>query len=296
MPQPSKYPLHIHWSREDVSQGIANPHERRRYQNRINQRACRSRRRNEAKVSTDGSNQANVIQTDLPLTLRRTQATSAPEMDFSKIWEAIESYDPYSWETNPLIRAFKDFLYHNWLVQAPRPALLPSLVQFNLMGALMANAGVLGITSSQLADEAISHFCAAGPWPSSVNLEVGTLPIALRPTNLQRRTLHHPWFDLLPIPQMRDNLLRHGMERLDEDDLCHALGGFRDHTDAGLLVWGNSWDSYSWEVTEVFARSSWGWIIAGCWELCQSTNKWRAQRGEPPLFYSSSQDSAKQAE
>ncbi|KAI0423851.1 hypothetical protein F5Y09DRAFT_326212 [Xylaria sp. FL1042] len=296
MTQPSKYPLHVHsslipWSREDVWQGIANTRERRKYQNRINQRARRSRRRTEAKPSIEAHNQANVTQTDSSLILRHIQATWVPCIEIEKIWEIIKTHDPKSWETDPLVRAFKDFIYTNWLVKAPRPALLPSLVQFNFVRALMANAGVLGLTSNQFEDDAISHFYAAGPWPSSVNLKDDTLPSGLQPTDLQRRTFHHPWFDLLPMPRMRDNLFRSGIECIDQDELCCAMGGFGDKRDAGLLVWGVSWDARSWEVTEDFARSPWAWIFEGCWELCESTNKWRAQRGEPPLFYSPSQKS-----
>ncbi|KAI1421756.1 hypothetical protein F5Y12DRAFT_787272 [Xylaria sp. FL1777] len=295
MAQPLKYPMHVHstlmlLSREDVRQGIANTRERRKYQNRINQRARRSRRRNAAKAPIDGSEHANVTQTDSPLTSRHVVPTSVPQLDIGKIWEVIKALDTHSWENTPLIQAFKDSMYRNWLVKAPLPALLPSLVQFNLMQAFMLNAVTLGLTIRQLEDDAISHFYMARPWPPSVNLKVDTLPSALRPTDLQRRTFHHPWFDLIPIPQMRDNLFRRGMQYIDEDDLCSAVGGFAAGKNAGFLVWGNAGDSYSWEVTEAFLRSSWGWVIEGCWELFESTNKWRAQRGEPPLFNSASQN------
>lgn len=148
----------------------------------------------------------------------------------------------------------------------------------------MANAKILGLTYTELEDEAISSFSVEGPWPPGRTLEVGTLPTELRPTDLQRRTLHHPWLDLLPIPHMRDNLLRRGVECFDEDELCCAMVGRTGLGSTGFIVWGDPWDSCGWEVTEGFARSSWGWTIAGCRELYRSTNKWRAQRGEPPLF------------
>lgn len=207
-----------------------------------------------------------------------------PRVDFAKIWDVIETRDPKSWEADPCIRAFKEFIYANWLAQAPRPALLSSLVQFNFVRALMTNAAVLGITSSELGGETISYFYATGPCLSTVNPKVDALPSGLQPTDLQRRTLHHPWFDLLPVPQLRDNLFRHGIETLDEDDLCCTLGGLGEHGDSGFIIWGNSWDVSSWEVTEDFTRSAWGWVIDGCFELYESTNKWRAKRGEPPLF------------
>ncbi|KAI3323636.1 hypothetical protein HD806DRAFT_497397 [Xylariaceae sp. AK1471] len=301
MAQPSNYTQDLDfglnsqpvpWSREDDWQGIGNSRERRRIQNRINQRARRSRRRNEVKVPTDDSsgNTTAPRRDYSPLTLSLIRATSVGQADFEKIVGAINILDPQSSENQSLIRAFEAFIYKNCLASAPRPALLPILVQFNFSQALMANAGVLGLSSKELDDEAISLFHVAGPWPPSINLEVGTLPLGLQPTDLQRSTLHHPWLDLLPIPQMRDNLFRRGPEFFDEEDLCRAMRGRRAGSNAGFLVWSDPWDSSGWEVTEDFARSSWGWTIAGCWELCRSTNKWRAQRGEPPLFYSISQD------
>ncbi|KAI0438154.1 hypothetical protein F4803DRAFT_535964 [Xylaria telfairii] len=288
MSQPSNYPLRLHptpliLSREDNWQGISNTSERRRIQNRINQRTRRSRRRNEAKVSTDGSRRstnANVVQTDLCLASRSPLATSIRQVDYEKIIAAINIRDPECWENHSLVRAFEAFVYDKWLVRAPMPALLPSLVRFNFARAIMANAKILGLTYNELDDEAISSFNLEGPWPPGRTLEIGTLPTELQPTDLQRRTLHHPWLDLIPIPNMRDNLLRRGVECFDEDELCCAMVG---HS-AGFIVWGDAWDSCGWEVTEGFAQSPWGWTIAGCWELYQSTNKWRAQRGEPPLF------------
>ncbi|KAI8633902.1 hypothetical protein F5Y19DRAFT_415661 [Xylariaceae sp. FL1651] len=292
MTQPSDYSLHLNappmsWSQEDNWLGIGSARERRKIQNRINQRARRSRRRNKAnKVSTDDtSKNANVLREDSPPMLSLIQPASVPQGDLKEIVEAINVRNPQSSENQCLIRAFEAFFYNNWQMSAPRPALLPSLVRFNLTRALITNAEVLGLTSSQLDDEAISHFHAVGPWPPSVNLEVNTLPAGLQPTDLQRRTLHHPWIDLLPIPQMRDNLFQRGLEHLDEDDLCYAMRGRGDYRNAGFFIWSDPWDPSGWEVTEDFARSSWRWILAGCLEICRSTNKWRAQRGEPPLFY-----------
>ncbi|KAI0537912.1 hypothetical protein GGR58DRAFT_469888 [Xylaria digitata] len=290
MSQFSNYPLHLHpspvsWSREDDWQGMSNARERRKIQNRINQRARRSRRRKEAEVSTDDSNYAHVIRAESPLASRHDQATLAQQLGFEKIIEAMNIRDPQSWVTHSLILAFEAFIYNNWLISTLRPALLPDLVQFNFARALMANARVLGLTSSYLHDDAISYFHVAGPPPPNIHVEVDVLPAGLQPTDLQRCEPHHPWLDLIPIPQMRDNLIRRGERCFDDEQLCRAMRGHGDRTDAGFIVWGDSWDPSSWEVTEGFARSSWGWTIEGCWGLFRSTNKWRAQRGEPPLFY-----------
>jgi hypothetical protein len=38
-----------------------------------------------------------------------------------------------------------------------------------------------------------------------------------------------------------------------------------------------------WEVTEGFLRK-WGFLLEGCDELIESTNRWRALRGEERLI------------
>ncbi|KAI0965392.1 hypothetical protein F4678DRAFT_452911 [Xylaria arbuscula] len=284
-------PLHsdatiLPWSREDLCRGIANTRERRKIQNRINQRARRTRRRAEAQASTDDPNHASVIQLNQALAIRAIPLLQL--LDVENMWDAIQTHDPKSWEAEPRVRAFKDFIYNNWLASAPLPALLPHLVQFNFVRALMANAGALGLTAGHLEEDAISPFCVTGPrLPTDhVDSTVGSLPNGLKPTDLQRRTVHNPWYDLFPIPRMRDNLLSRELNDEHQDELCCTMGGFGDVKDAGFLIWGNSWECSNWEVTEDFVRSPWRWVIEECWELCESTNRWRAQRGEPPLFFS----------
>lgn len=101
----------------------------------------------------------------------------------------------------------------------------------------------------------------------------------LQPSALQVTTLHHPWIDLLPVPEMRDNLFRRGMDSFDEDDLCHAMKGSLPDHNPGVLVWRDPWDPNGWEVTESFIKD-WGWVVVRCWDLLRSTNKWRAKRRE----------------
>lgn len=164
---------------------------------------------------------------------------------------------------------------------SPRTDLLLHLFQFNFTRALMENTKVLGLRPDQLHDEAISPFNTAGPWPDDC---LRTLPINLQPTLIQRAIEHHPWLDLLPVPQMRDNLILAG-EFEEEAELCRDMKG-RGNTrqgKSGIIVWSDPWDPAGWEVTEPFARS-WGWVIRNCHDLARSTNWWRAQRNEKPLF------------
>lgn len=55
----------------------------------------------------------------------------------------------------------------------------------------------------------------------------------------------------------------------------------------GLIVWGESWDFESWEVTPGFVRK-WPWLLRDCEDLIACSNRWRAKRCERPLMYPSS--------
>lgn len=169
------------------------------------------------------------------------------------------------------------------MVRAIGSTMLPSVVQFNIFRALISNAEVLGLTSDQFHDDAVSPFVLQGPWPANLKLTTKELPSGLWPTTLQCSTYHHPWIDLLPIPRLRDNILERQVESYDEEGLCCAITGQGHRQVRGLVVWREPWDPSGWEVTEEFVRT-WGWVVAGCQNLFRSTNMWRERRGERPLF------------
>ncbi|KAF7893625.1 uncharacterized protein EAF02_001163 [Botrytis sinoallii] len=156
------------------------------------------------------------------------------------------------------------------------------LVKVNVFRALISNSMTLGIPSDVITnDDATSAFC-----PPSVDVNgILALPPTLRPTDLQTRIPHHPWIDCLPVPQMRQNLIRAG-NTYDVMDLCGDLVGlFSAGTGrTGMVIWGEPWDVASWEVTEGFLER-WGWTIKGCWDLFESTNRWRAERGQMALQF-----------
>lgn len=207
--------------------------------------------------------------------------------DIKAIAEAIESVKILNMDSGYNMRtmqAFESFAYRYYASRAPAITLRPTLSQFNFIRALWANVEVLGLSSSQMSDDdAPSQFNSfySSSTEASTAL-VSRLPHGLRPTNLQCATPHHPWIDLLPIPEMRDNIFRRGFDSFDEDELCHDMRG-RAFQDPGVLVWTDPWDPSGWEVTESFVKS-WTWALVGCVELFRSTNKWRALRGEKPLF------------
>jgi hypothetical protein len=166
----------------------------------------------------------------------------------------------------------------------PRPDLLLGLTQLNFLRALYSNIDILGLSENEMHDDAISPFCTANSWHAEHS--ESTLPQCLKPTSIQRSEFHHPWIDLLPSSNMRDNLILAG-DTFDDIELCHDLCGYRaasrNEKHGGVIVWKDPWDPTGWEVTETFMRK-WGWVLRDCWDLFQSTNHWRAKRGERPLF------------
>lgn len=75
---------------------------------------------------------------------------------------------------------------------------------------------------------------------------------------------------------------------IDEHDLCRDLcGGLcedcNDLDEKGMLVWNDPWNASGWEITEGFARK-WGFLLKGCHELVEASNKWRKLRNEDRLI------------
>ncbi|KAH8808748.1 hypothetical protein F5884DRAFT_380813 [Xylogone sp. PMI_703] len=128
----------------------------------------------------------------------------------------------------------------------------------------------------------------------SMSADYSHIPASLRPTVLQRNITHHPWIDVIPSPQFRDNILQASLEWLDdpkETELCEDITGVGalqvSCIRPGMLVWGDSWDSYHWEVTEEFA-TKWSGLLKNCHDIIESTNHWRSARGEDNIKWEDS--------
>ncbi|KAL2066447.1 hypothetical protein VTL71DRAFT_2518 [Oculimacula yallundae] len=171
---------------------------------------------------------------------------------------------------------------HRFTMGSPGRDQVLVLIKLNVFRALMCNSITLGIPSDVIMeDDAISTF-----FPQTVSVSrILTLPKDLRPTESQTRVTHHPWIDCLPVPQMRENLI-HAGDTFDDMQLCGDLIGlFSTGTGrTGIVVWGEPWEVAGWEVTEEFLKF-WGWTIKGCWDLFESTNRWRRERGDQELCF-----------
>lgn len=165
--------------------------------------------------------------------------------------------------------------------------LLLSVMQFNVIRAVVVNARWLGLPMERMGEDIISPFyVGSGSLPALPPAAGGQqhVPLALRPTALQRQVAHHPWIDLCPQPSLRDALLRR-LHELDEDEFCHHMflqSHMSDDGMIGMVVWGEAWDPASYEMSATMVRK-WPWLADECPDIIRTTNYWRATRRERPL-------------
>ncbi|KAH8589159.1 hypothetical protein B0O99DRAFT_692729 [Bisporella sp. PMI_857] len=120
------------------------------------------------------------------------------------------------------------------------PSVTTILIQLNVFNALAHNGAILGIPSETLCNKALlSLFDSTGPL-SPVSERC---PVSLYPTTIQKTVPHHPWIDLFPIPQMRDNFIL-ASNSINEEELGTDIVSIRDSADEKptLIVWGNPSD------------------------------------------------------
>ncbi|PKX91425.1 DUF3425 domain-containing protein [Aspergillus novofumigatus IBT 16806] len=235
----------------DEWDGIRNPAERRRRQNRVNQRAYRLRNRHRARP-----------------------VEKTPEIPQSS---TVTVSQPHLQE---LLERFIYAAYGNYIRGSPATDQLLTLTRVNVYRAYLHNITLLGLSPDGLCEaDILSPFNQTQPWSTK-----DSLPPALQPTVIQQSGQHHPWLDFFPHPRARDNLIQ-AQNNYDEDEFCLDILGFWSHSapENMLLVWGEPTDPGNWEVTELFIKK-WGWVISGCPDILHNTNKWRARRGETPIF------------
>ncbi|KAJ6125617.1 hypothetical protein N7471_012934 [Penicillium samsonianum] len=277
---------------EDDWTGKADPKERKRLQDRINQRNLRQRKKAgyshpecDLHSPRDLSN-ANEVpyeplgeQNILPPHHGHHLATCSCQPKFLNI-DSFTACEPDSEKTEQFILGYSNWMHGEYLKGSPRAETLLSLVQFNMTRALVANAKTLGLTTRLMSRQARSHFASAGVETTFID----SLPPSLQPTIFQLTIPHHPWIDLLPVPELRDNLLHRSPDLYDAAQLCRDMRGFQQVTGGrgGVAVWGQSWDPHGWEISPAFAQK-WPWVVQNCHSLLESTNHWRRTRGEAPL-------------
>ncbi|KAL5342002.1 hypothetical protein BJX70DRAFT_357548 [Aspergillus crustosus] len=262
-------PQQVHvWKADDDWTGVVDRKERRRLQNRQNQRKWRERRKATKRSRSPRDSQSPSDASSLVLSDEKPiLCANAP---------------PGTLEHR---RQFEATIRQSFLNGSPQIDHLIGLTRLNVHSAINENIRAIGMDVDWMAcDDSISIFNIKGP--HTVQMTWDTIPVSLRPTEIQQSMPHHPWLDFFPFPRMRDCLIM-AAHLFDDDELCHDLMAFWDtrNTNATMIVWGQSWDPRNWEVTEGFA-AKWGWLLRGSPELLVSTNYWRRRKGEPAIVWS----------
>ncbi|QPC67372.1 hypothetical protein HYE67_009603 [Fusarium culmorum] len=263
---------------DDDWMGITDARDRRRRQNRINQRAYR-----QFNHSNPTTKRRYIIETDSDKGKRKARDTVHDGLTTTSEGILILPTP----RDRAIAYAFMQLVEVQHSLNSHRPAMLPSLIRLNAVNAVSKNASHIGIPLEGLCcDDVTSPWSIKTLGPLESTTTSLSCPESLHPTKLQTEIEHHPWVDLLPFPQLRDNMLRaYTGGIIDEDELCFDILGVtcsQGLDDAYLIVWGESHNPTSWEVSVGFLKK-WGWLLKGCSELVQSTNRWRQQRGESTL-------------
>ncbi|KAK8038714.1 hypothetical protein PG993_007125 [Apiospora rasikravindrae] len=153
------------------------------------------------------------------------------------------------------------------------------IIYFNVLRAIVTNMTIL----SQRATGCDHLYVALPTFPAP-----GQLPDSLVPTARQLAVPHEACIDVIPSPRLRDNCLEAAAQGwLDIEELENdCTGGMCDgpvRTDEpGVIVWRDPWRTDGWEVSAAFSEK-YASLLRGCWDILESTNRWRALGGDDPL-------------
>ncbi|OAA49834.1 hypothetical protein BBO_01469 [Beauveria brongniartii RCEF 3172] len=268
--RPMRHQSYVQRPKEDWA-GITDQKTRKKLQNRLNQRARRSRQPPPPKTVDQGA---------AALYTNKEEATNEEEKDDDDD-DDDELMARVVVQKRALLARFALEATQSYVTNRPDTDQLLRVVKLNTINALTANATALQLPGDWLMCRAISPIGLAGPL-LPVPVTTGgrgccggrqrqrqrcCYPASLTPTPLQLRIPHHPWIDLLPLPRMRDNWLLaiYVQERLTEEDevrLWEDLVEWDGAAAASLVVWGEPSDPRSWEATVPFLRQ-WGRLLDG---------------------------------
>ncbi|KAF1952527.1 hypothetical protein CC80DRAFT_495323 [Byssothecium circinans] len=126
------------------------------------------------------------------------------------------------------------------------------------------------------------------PWYSPLQgpgfelLPLDGVPPDLYPTPAQRNIMHHPFWDIIPFPWIRERAITFAAMDSPPFD-WHEFK--YDIINGGMVCWksrrqeeGLPWDRKCWEFRPWF-RQKWGWLIEEQGKVEQQSKWWRAMAG-----------------
>ncbi|KAL4975989.1 hypothetical protein BDW66DRAFT_160081 [Aspergillus desertorum] len=236
--------------------GVVDPQKRRTLQNRLNQRAHSTTLVLICMIYAENRRTSKKPCTIQSQTL--TERSDTPKRALFLNLDRLSIVGPQAEKSKYILPYLESLFYAEYATGSPRTDLLVGLTRVNFLRALHTNIEILGYSAAEMHDDALSQFETAGPMKDPLRLmDSASFPASLQPTPIQSTVPHHPWLDLLPIPQMRDNLIlaEAGFGEgygYDDVQLCRDMCGYgtpslpadrqAGNGEAGIIIWGDPWD------------------------------------------------------
>ncbi|EWZ43383.1 uncharacterized protein FOBCDRAFT_316413 [Fusarium oxysporum Fo47] len=293
--------------------------ERKRVQNRLNQRARRQRVKDEEDNSAkpfrvgrwrlDGDAGPSTRTRTSPHVVRSSKhVVNEGQALLPAERSALQSLTKVSDTTSRAPPALQPGSTHVAKLHLPADDALVHLIVHNVCRGFMENKAILKLVARFIDaayDPPLPPDLAAGCGSVVLRTTYRTMPTSLLPTQLQMNSPHPSWIDMLPFPEIRDNLIRRQYTFDHKSFLSDLVGDSiyeipsydpgqeglappppptpspqtKRLNGHGLILWGEPYLKESWEATPQFL-AKWAWVVEGCCDLVDASNGWRTTRGE----------------